>query len=1007
MLAFLALYQDWTPYILAIVFVAVHHGVVGVLWPEGVYNHPAAFGAPWTWAGIHAFFVLWASVGSIIAWRFNESSFARTKLILDVAGDGIFGLDSEGKITFANHAAARMLGLKRRDIVGRPMHQVVDHLRADGSRFPDGISPIVSALRGGASCISSDEVFRRNDGSTLCVDYVSNPIFERGSLTGAVVAFTDVTHRKNSEAELQARYKELAILHEIGQMIFASIDLKPVLEKILERALALVSLEIGNIRLFERDGRMQTGAYCGYRDPENIGKNVQMNGNDGRVFVRRIVAAGKSMLIEDISTAEGLQTFKEEGVRSAMVVPITTDGQMLGLIEVGSRAPRKFGPEELRLIEAMGNQIGIAVQKARLFEETERRAHEQAALNTIAIATSQSSLRLDETLQVALDKVLEVTEREQGYIRLKDPVTGNLTLVAHRGVSEKYVEMLVNDRTPGGKSDQVFETGEPLIINDPDSSPLKEQIRREGSRCLAWVPLKVRGRAVGIMNVSTLRAVPFESPEVELLRAIGNVIGVALENASLFQETERRNDELRARNHELETLRAISDMILDSLDLKTMLERILDRAFELGKFDLALVRLIDPAEGTLQRMAYRGYRDTGNLASHRNNLERYTSGSTAQIMVDKVVQMIDLTENRGQRTFRKEGVRTLIAVPLRSHDDVLGVIHLGSRAEQKFSEGEIQLLQAIGGQAGIAVQKARLYEEANRAKNALEQKAAELARSNADLQRSAGEIALAKEKLEKANSALTVQASELARSNTELQHFAYVASHDLQEPLRMVASYVQLLARRYQGKLDSDADEFIGFAVDGATRMQTLINALLTYSRVGTQAKEFESTDCDAILDASLTGLKAAIGESRAVVTRDPLPKVIGDGTQLGQLFQNLIGNGLKFRGAEPPRIHVSSKRNGKAWIFSVQDHGIGIDSRYAERIFVMFQRLHAKGEYPGTGIGLAICKKIVERHGGEIWVESRPGEGATFYFTLPINGDDQNHKENGNHENSGNEWIG
>jgi PAS domain S-box-containing protein len=1003
MLTFLALYQDWVPYIFAIVYVAVHHGVVGVLWPEDVYNHAAAFNAPWTWAGIHAFFVLWASVGSLIAWRFNETSFARTKLILDVAGDGIFGLEAEGKITFANHAAARMLGAKRRDIVGRQMRKIVDHLKADGSQFPDGTSPIVAALRDGASCVSSDEIFRRNDGTSLVVDYVSNPIFERGSLTGAVVAFTDVTNRKRSEEELQARFKELAILHEVGQMIFASTDLKAVLENILEQALALVSLDLGNIRLFERHGRMQTGAYRGYRDPKNIGKHAQMNGADGRGLVRRIVASGKSWVAEDITTADGLRTFKEEGVRSAILVPITTGKEMLGIIEVGNRTTRKYRSDELRLLEAIGSQIGIAVQKARLFEETERRAQEQAALNAIAMATSQS-LRLDETLQIALDKVLEVTGREQGYIRLKDPTTGNLVLTAHRGISENFVETLLNERTPGGKSDQVFESGEPLIINDPETSPLKEQIRREGIRCFAWVPLKVRGRAVGIMNVSTAHLIPFQPREVELLKAIGNVIGVALENASLFQETERRNDELQARNHELEILHAISDMILDSLDLKIMMERILDRAFEIGKFDIALVRLIDPAESTLELMVHRGYRDTGNLASHRNNLERYTSGSTARIIVDKMVQVIDLAASRGQRTFKKEGVRTLVAVPLQSHDDVLGVIHLGSRSEQNFSEGELRLLQAIGGQAGIAVQKARLYEEANRAENALEQKAAELARSNADLKHSAGEIKVAKEKLEKVNSALTIQAAELARSNTELQHFAYVASHDLQEPLRMVASYVQLLARRYQGKLDSDADEFIAFAIDGATRMQALINALLTYSRVGTQAKEFGPTDCDAVLDTILAGLKAAIEDSSAVITRDPLPMLMGDGTQLGQLFQNLIGNGIKFRGAVAPQIHISSRRNGKGWIFSVRDHGIGIDSRYAERIFVMFQRLHAKGEYPGTGIGLAICKKIVERHGGKIWVESRPGDGSTFYFTIPMIGDEQ---ENHDHEYREHERFG
>ncbi len=236
----------------------------------------------------------------------------------------------------------------------------------------------------------------------------------------------------------------------------------------------------------------------------------------------------------------------------------------------------------------------------------------------------------------------------------------------------------------------------------------------------------------------------------------------------------------------------------------------------------------------------------------------------------------------------------------------------------------------------------------------------------------------------KAERELREFSEDLTRSNEELQQFARVASHELQEPLRLVSSYVQLLEKRYKSELDADADEFIGYAVEGVTRMSRIINDLLAFREIGERAIGAEPTHCEIALRAALAGLETTIRECDARVTHDPLPKVRAESAQLVKLFEHLIGNALKFRGQDPPVVHVGVEANGGEWTFSIRDNGIGIEPQYTERIFRIFQRLHGKEEYPGTGIGLAISKKIVERYGGNIWVESKKDEGSTFYFTLP-----------------------
>jgi len=275
-------------------------------------------------------------------------------------------------------------------------------------------------------------------------------------------------------------------------------------------------------------------------------------------------------------------------------------------------------------------------------------------------------------------------------------------------------------------------------------------------------------------------------------------------------------------------------------------------------------------------------------------------------------------------------------------------------------------------QAQEALQKA--YEEVE---ERVKTRTRELAQANLQLQK---EI----EERKRAEELLALKAKELARSNADLEQFAYLVSHDLQEPLHVAGGFLKLLSRRYKRQLNAKGEEFIDCALDSINRLEQQIKDLLDYSRVTTRGKEFEWLDVNAVVEQVLKDMSLIIKEKKARITRDPLPKMMGDPSQLGRVFQNLIGNAIKFSGNQPPQIHIGAKESDGEWKLWVQDRGIGVDPKNCERIFLMFERLHPRSEYPGTGIGLAICKKIIERHGGRIWVESEPGRGSTFYFTIP-----------------------
>ena len=475
---------------------------------------------------------------------------------------------------------------------------------------------------------------------------------------------------------------------------------------------------------------------------------------------------------------------------------------------------------------------------------------------------------------------------------------------------------------------------------------------RAGIRTLLAVPLVHGDQVIGSLNFTSTSVDAYVAKHVRMAKNVAAQIAGAIANALLYARLEETDRELQA-------MAEIGRILSSSLDIDEVYEGFAQEVRKLVSFDRLAISLTgglaDVEEGYYRRVYATGlmeYRPQGEVVSLEGSVIEAASRAGSPVLFTADTEEEVAKHYPGNLNLFRSGIRTFLNAPLTFKGQVIGTLNFSSTTSGAYSNREVGLAQRLTAQISGVVANAQLHRQVLEASNALEQ-----------------------------------NALELERSNSDLAEFAYVASHDLQTPLRSIVGFSKFLSKEYGDQLDEDGQDYIRRLSNAAGRMKTLIDDLLAYSRVGREVSE-EETDCQAMFADELETLQLTMEEAGAVVTHDALPKLRMDSSLFRQVIRNLTGNAIKYRGEEPPRIHVSARRGSGEWVFSVRDNGIGIDPQYSERIFGVFQRLHSRDEYSGTGIGLAICKKAAQRLGGRIWVESEIGRGSVFYFTVPHNED-------------------